>query len=80
MVLFTKNYFFTGYTPLHEACNKGHLKVVKLLLENGALVNTFGGESEHRETPLHDAAKNGHLKVSSPHKIYINPSSKARST
>lgn len=52
-----------GYTPVHEACNSGHLSVIKLLVQYGANVNTLGGEGDLRETPLHDAAKNGHLKV-----------------
>ena len=29
-----------GWTPLHEACNHGHLKVVELLLQHKTLVNT----------------------------------------
>ena len=30
-----------GYTPLHNACNKGSLDVVQLLIDNGAVVNVF---------------------------------------
>ena len=28
-----------GHTPLHEAANKGHVEVVKILLEAGATVD-----------------------------------------
>ncbi|XP_025747906.1 BRCA1-associated RING domain protein 1 isoform X2 [Callorhinus ursinus] len=44
----------------HEACNHGHLKVVELLLQHKALVNTTGYQND---SPLHDAAKNGHLDI-----------------
>ncbi|KAI4037968.1 BRCA1 associated RING domain 1 [Homo sapiens] len=49
-----------GWTPLHEACNHGHLKVVELLLQHKALVNTTGYQND---SPLHDAAKNGHVDI-----------------
>lgn len=50
-----------GWTPLHEACNFGHLDIVGLLLENGADINyrsSYGGI-----TPLADAASNGNFDV-----------------
>lgn len=53
-----------GYTPLHEACNRGNEAIVRLLLRNGADVNVLGGVGEQRESPLHDAARNGHIAVS----------------
>nr|CAD7571609.1 unnamed protein product [Timema californicum] len=48
-----------GWTPLHEACNRGWYKVTLALLEAGATVNARGLDDD---TPLHDAAVNGHLK------------------
>ena len=51
---------YLGWSPLHEACNRGNLSVAKLLLRHGALVNCAG---MGRETPLHDAARNGHFQV-----------------
>ncbi|GAA6081283.1 BRCA1-associated RING domain protein 1-like, partial [Tachysurus ichikawai] len=44
----------------HEACNLGHVGVVELLLQQGALINTPGYEND---SPLHDAMRNGHAAV-----------------
>ncbi len=38
------------WTPLHEACNYGHLDIVKILLKNGAKYNDQDGPI----TPIHD--------------------------
>ena len=49
-----------GYTPLHEACSRGHLEIVRILLQYGA---------NHSETalsgirPLHEAIENGHVEI-----------------
>ena len=48
------------WSPLHEACNRGNLGVVRLLHKHGADINLKGFG---RDTPLHDAARNGQLKV-----------------
>ncbi|HEY6119814.1 MAG TPA: ankyrin repeat domain-containing protein [Pyrinomonadaceae bacterium] len=45
-----------GSTPLHCATWKGHLDVVKLLLEAGAEVNAHNENSHWGTTPLHAAA------------------------
>ena len=52
-----------GWTPLHEACNYGHVEVVELLLKYGADVNDPGGKSCSNITPLHDAVDAGCLEV-----------------
>lgn len=53
-------HFTLGWTPLHEACNHGHYKVAKLLIDFGANVNSLGLD---KYTPLHDAAINDHEDV-----------------
>ena len=54
-----------GWLPLHEACNYGHLEVVKFLLSVGAKsrINDRGGRECEGITPMHDAAENGHLDI-----------------
>lgn len=47
-------------SPQHEACNLGHVGVVEVLLQQGALINTPGYEND---SPLHDAVRNGHTGV-----------------
>jgi len=54
---------YAGWTPLHEACNHGHLEIVRFLLERGADVNHGGGKDVGGLTPLHDAASAGNFEV-----------------
>lgn len=54
-------FFFSGWTPLHEACNLGYYDVAKVLIGAGAEVNTQGLDDD---TPLHDASSSGHKDVS----------------
>lgn len=56
----TENFCIAGWSPLHEACNRGFYHVSKLLIEAGADVNAKGLDND---TPLHDACVNNHFKV-----------------
>lgn len=49
------------YTPLHEAAYRGHLSIVKCLLE--ADNATLHSRTRIGSTPLHLAAQQGHLQV-----------------
>jgi len=49
-----------GTTPLHHACMRGDLNMVKLLIEKGANVNA---RNNLGKTPLFDATFNGNLDV-----------------
>jgi ankyrin repeat protein len=49
-----------GGTPLHVACHKGHLGVVKILLAHGANVEAT---TNARFTPLYLAARAGHYGI-----------------
>jgi ankyrin repeat protein len=49
-----------GFTPLHEACDRGHVQVVQALREHGADIEA---KDTHGTRPLHCACWNGHLAV-----------------
>jgi hypothetical protein len=49
-----------GATPLHYAAANGHVKIVRLLLQNGAEVNA---KDRRDRTPLHYAAIHGHIDI-----------------
>jgi uncharacterized protein len=46
----------TGWTPLHYAATKGHIRIIKLLLEESAYIDA---ESPNKSTPLMMAAMYG---------------------
>lgn len=50
-----------GSTPLHAACQRGHLAVLQVLLQNQADMNAC---NDNAATPLFDAVEGGHLFVS----------------
>ncbi|TMW60086.1 hypothetical protein Poli38472_000128 [Pythium oligandrum] len=50
----------TRWTPLHEACQGGHVATVQLLLEKGAALDTF---DYHGDSPLHVACRLGWPRV-----------------
>lgn len=62
VILFNLFYLIlmSGWTPLHEACNFGHIGIVDELLKAGANVNVPGYEEI---SPLHDAVINNHVQV-----------------
>lgn len=51
---------YLGWSPLHRACEKGHLNVVRVLLDAGANFDEVG---ESEDTPLHVAVKNGREEI-----------------
>lgn len=63
---------FVGWTPLHEACNHGHVDIVAILLDNNAFINAYGMD---KDTPLHDAVINKHIEVLIVILAFINSNS-----
>ncbi|XP_077165297.1 BCL-6 corepressor-like protein 1 isoform X2 [Paroedura picta] len=49
-----------GYTALHEACARGWIDILHILLEHGANVNCSAQDGTR---PVHDAAANGNLET-----------------
>ncbi|KFP13341.1 BCL-6 corepressor-like 1, partial [Egretta garzetta] len=57
-----------GYTALHEACARGWIDILHILLEHGANVNCSAQDgtrqaSERGGTPVHDAVANDNLET-----------------
>lgn len=51
-----------GWTPLHNACSRGYLDIVKVLVEtSGAALDVKGGRGSW--TPLMNASSHGHLPI-----------------
>ncbi len=49
--------------PLHWACYRGHLEIVKTLVTHGARTDKGGGYGWDNMTPLHYACRGGHKEV-----------------
>jgi hypothetical protein len=58
MLLFPQIKKDLSFNSKHEACNKGHLDMVELLLKNNADIDALGYQNN---TPLHEAALNKKL-------------------
>uniref|UniRef100_A0AAQ5YD86 Ankyrin 1, erythrocytic a n=1 Tax=Amphiprion ocellaris TaxID=80972 RepID=A0AAQ5YD86_AMPOC len=52
--------FQNGFTPLHIACKKNHMRVMDLLLKHSASLEAV---TEDDQTPLHCAARMGHKEL-----------------
>ena len=61
-------------TPLHTASLNGRTAIVKLLIENGALVNNT---DKIGFTPLHNAAQEGHLAIA---RLLVNSGARTDAT
>lgn len=53
---------YAGNTALHDAALKGHIDIVRLLLDNGAEIDIRSGVTD-LDTPLIDAASHGHVDI-----------------
>lgn len=49
-----------GFSPLHWAAKEGHLKIVEMLVQRGARINST---NRGDDTPLHLAAAHGHHEI-----------------
>ncbi|XGW21641.1 hypothetical protein V3C99_004540 [Haemonchus contortus] len=65
-----------GWSPLLEACSRGHTGVAQILLQHHARIDVF---DDNGRTALHLAALNGHLQIVHlllQHKAFVNSKSK----
>ncbi|KAK6031322.1 ankyrin repeat protein, partial [Ostertagia ostertagi] len=63
-----------GWSPLLEACSRGHTGVAQILLQHHARIDVF---DDNGRTALHLAALNGHLQIVHlllQHKAFVNRS------
>ena len=60
-----------GHTPLMEAASAGHVAVAKILLKNGAGINTHS--NEFKESALTLACYKGHLEMVRIDKNFLYP-------
>ncbi|KAK5981003.1 putative Ion channel nompc, partial [Trichostrongylus colubriformis] len=66
----------SGWSPLLEACARGHTGVAQILLQHHARIDVF---DDNGRTALHLAALNGHLQIVHlllQHKAFVNSKSK----
>ncbi|XP_069588476.1 serine/threonine-protein phosphatase 6 regulatory ankyrin repeat subunit B-like [Ranitomeya imitator] len=66
----------SGWSPLLVAAERGHIGIVKILLQNHARVDVF---DEHGKAALHLACENGHDKIADVllgHKAFVNAKTK----
>lgn len=54
------NLFLLGWTPIHEASNRGFTEIIAELLKSGADVNS---KSLDGVLPIHDAVSGNHFEV-----------------
>ncbi len=55
-----------GWTPLHEASQRGFIEIVEVLLDTkkkGGVIDACAPAGPENLTPLHDAAMGGHVDV-----------------
>lgn len=58
-----KAYNAHGWTPLHVACKRGFLRIVRYFIENNVELDTVTSSSSGELTPLMIACQHGHLAI-----------------
>ena len=54
---------FTGYTPLHYACQEGNVQAVACMLEHFREIDWNAKDDSFKETPLHVACRKGNIEI-----------------